>query len=203
MDLCGVLELVEDSGARPVVLRGFDELPGRVAGDVDLLVREEAVPAVAARLDAAGFDAHVSRGVTLVAGARPHRKFRRADGLLLDVVERLCYRAPFVGGRPWVAVDPVLTAWTLERRVPHASGAFHVPSPLDAFAHLLCHAIFDKRAFLPATRERLASDANALPDTELEPVLSRLFFRVWEQVLDRARAARFDELLALQKLTGY
>lgn len=198
-----MLELMEAAGATPVVLRGFDALPERVEGDVDLLVRAASVPAVGERLADVGFDAHVSRGGALVAGARPHRKFRRADGLLLDVVERLCYRSPFFGGRPWVAVDPVLTVWTLERRVPHASGAFHVPSPVDAFAHLLCHAIFDKRAFPPVTRERLVSGANALADAELEPVLSRLFFRVWKPVLERVRSARFDELLALQKLTGY
>lgn len=203
MDLRGILKRIEDAGAEPVVLRNWEGLPDRAQGDVDLLVRESSMPSVATFLVAEGFDHHVSRGDDLVAGARAHVKFRRDDGLFLDVVERLCYRSPFFRRRPWVAVDPQLTAWMFERRRPHESGAFHVPGAPDAFGHLLCHAVFDKRAFPAPYPERLSMLARALDDLALEPVLSRLFFKVWNQVLELVRTERFDALLHLEKLKGY
>jgi hypothetical protein len=203
LELRAVFPLLEECGARPVVLRNWDGLPDRPEGDVDILVHGAALPAVDRSLQSAGFSRHVTRSDGSLAGALPHEQYRDRQGLLLDLVQRLCYRSPYYTRHPWVAVDPQLTEWTLARRVPHAGGAFHVPSPPDALAHLLCHALFDKREFKPVYRTRLAALAAAQTDAELEPVLSRVFYKVWDQVLAQLRAGAWDDLLHVERLKGY
>jgi len=203
MDLRASLALLEACHGEPVVLRNWDSLPDKPEGDVDILVRGAALPEISAKLQAAGFSRHVTSTEGALAGALAHEQFRDPQGLLLDIVQRLCYRSPFYSRHPWVAVDLQLTEWMFARRVKHASGAFHVPSGPDALAHLLCHALFDKREFKPAYRERLSALAATLRDDELEPVLSRLFYKVWDQMLAQLRRGAWDELLHPERLKGY
>jgi hypothetical protein len=203
VELRAVFPVLEECGAEPVVLRNWDRLPDHPEGDVDLLVRGWSLPEIEARLLAAGFDKHVTRADGALAGAMPHVQYRDRQGLLLDLVQRLCYRSPFYTHRPWVAVDVQLTDWMHERRVPHASGAFHVPAAPDALAHLLCHALFDKREFKAAYRERLSALAAGQSDAALDPVLSRIFYKVSGQVLALLRRGAWDELLHLERLKGY
>ncbi len=203
MELVAALALFESCRGEPVVLRNWDKLPDHPEGDVDVLVRGAALPEITRRLEAAGFTKHVTSADGALAGALPHEQFRNRQGLLLDLVQRLCYRSPFYGRHPWVAVDPELTEGMFARRVPHASGAFHIPAGPDALTHLLCHALFDKRELKPAYRERLAALALTLRDDELQPVLSRVFYKVWDQMLAHLRRGAWDELLHVERLKGY